>query len=46
VKVVFRQALANRVISPKLDGSQTHFAVVGERSHGWKENNTAARRWT
>lgn len=27
----------------KLDGSQTHFAVVGERSHGWKDRATKYR---
>jgi hypothetical protein len=27
----------------KLDGSQTHFSVVGERSHGWKDRATKYR---
>lgn len=27
----------------KLDGSLTHFAVVGERSHGWKDRATKYR---
>ena len=27
----------------KFDGSQTHFSVVGERSHGWKDRATKYR---